>query len=56
MNWQVLRHRDYTGIVNSREFKHRLAELLERQRREAETAKKPPASEKPRKLKKTRSA
>jgi len=43
--------------VNNREFRQRLAELLARQRKEAEAqAKKPPSSEKPKKASKTRSA
>jgi hypothetical protein len=47
----------YTGIVNDREFRQRIADLLERQRQDAETQlKKPPAAEKPKKAKKTRSA
>jgi len=52
----VLRNR-YTVIMNNREFRQRLADLLARQRKEAEAqAKKPPASEKPKKASKTRSA
>jgi len=44
-------------MVNNREFRQRLTELLARQRREAEAqAKKPPAREKPKKAGKTRSA
>ena len=47
----------YTVRVNNREFRQRLAELLARQRKEAEAqAKKPPSSEKPKKASKTRSA
>jgi len=47
----------YTVMVNNREFRQRLTELLARQRREAEAqAKKPPAREKPKKAGKTRSA
>ena len=47
----------YTGIVNDREFRQRIADILERQRQDAETQlKKPPAAEKPKKAKKTRSA
>ena len=44
--------------MNDREFRQRLAKLLERQRKEAEAAalKKPPAAAKSEMVKKTRSA
>jgi hypothetical protein len=45
----------YTGIVNDREFRRRIADILERQEAEAQL-KKPAATEKPKKAKKTRSA
>ena len=43
--------------MNDHEFRQRIADILERQRQEAEAQlKKPAATEKPKKAKKTRSA